>query len=109
MRVLMITQKIDPTDPLLAFVPMWVTALAARVEHLDVLCLEQPTIALPTNVTAWSMGKERGRNRLRQAWRHGGDGDEGKAGAAQLELPRQVVHGRFPLYLFFLTAPGFDT
>jgi len=31
-----------------------------------VLCLEQPTVALPANVTAWSMGKEHGRNRLRE-------------------------------------------
>lgn len=66
MRVLMITQKIDPSDPLLAFVTGWVSALAQRVDHLDVLCLEQPTVPLPANVTAWSMGKERGRNRLRE-------------------------------------------
>ncbi len=62
----MITQKVDPADPLLAFVTGWINALASRVEHLDVLCLEQPAVVLPANVTAWSMGKERGRNRLRE-------------------------------------------
>ena len=40
MRLLMITQKLDPSDPLLAFTVEWVRRLAARLEHLDVLCLE---------------------------------------------------------------------
>ncbi|MEP7287237.1 MAG: glycosyltransferase family 4 protein [Chloroflexota bacterium] len=66
MRVLMLTQKIDPTDPLLAFTMGWVEALAARVEHLHVLCLEQQPAMLPDNVTVWSMGKERGNNRQQE-------------------------------------------
>jgi glycosyltransferase involved in cell wall biosynthesis len=66
MRVLMITQKIDPNDSMLGFVVSWVEQIAARVDHLDVLCLEQHHADLPSNVTVWSMGKEYGRNRLRE-------------------------------------------
>ena len=67
----MITQKLDESDSLLAFTIGWVRALAARVEHLHVLCqerrLETLTAPLPANVTTWSMGKERGYGRLREA------------------------------------------
>ena len=68
MRLLMITQKLDPSDPLLAFTVEWVRRLAARLEHLDVLCLEVNIAPseLPANVTAWSMGKDRGYGRVRE-------------------------------------------
>jgi len=64
----MLTQKLDPFDPVLAFTLGWVRALAARVDHLHVLCLEiQPlTEPLPGNVTAWSMGKEHGAGRAQE-------------------------------------------
>ena len=55
----MLTQKLDPADQVLAFTIGWVEALAARLDRLDVLCLEQRTSALPSNVRVWSMGKER--------------------------------------------------
>jgi glycosyltransferase involved in cell wall biosynthesis len=68
MRLLMITQKLDPADPILAFTVTWVRHLAARVAHLHVLCLEAPLAAsaLPANVTVWSMGKDRGVGRAQQ-------------------------------------------
>lgn len=59
----MITQMLDPADPVLAFTLKWVQALAARVDHLYVICLEQRTTTLPANVTAFSMGKEHGKGR----------------------------------------------
>lgn len=64
----MITQKLDPADSILAFTIAWVRALAARVEALEVLCLEAKIApdALPSNVTVWSMGKERGVGRARR-------------------------------------------
>lgn len=65
MRVLMITQKLDPSDQVLAFTHDWVLALAQRVDQLDVLCLElRSTAPLPENVRVWSMGKERGIGRI---------------------------------------------
>ncbi|MFN8421282.1 MAG: glycosyltransferase family 4 protein [Anaerolineae bacterium] len=68
MRVLMITQKLDAGDPILAFTLDWVRELAARVQQLEVLCLEQrvKTSDLPANVHVWSMGKERGVGRVRE-------------------------------------------
>lgn len=68
MRLLMITQKLDAADPILAFTLDWVRELAARVEHLDVICLEDYTSAgeLPPNVSSHSLGKDRGKNRIRE-------------------------------------------
>lgn len=80
MRVLMITQRVDPNDAVLGFVVRWIEALAAKVNHLNVICLDQParTVleALPRNVKVFSLGKERGVGRLlmllnfwRKVWR----------------------------------------
>ncbi len=77
----MITQKLDPADPVLAFTLDWVGALAARVERLHVLCLEnrlphgmsvgvQHAAPLQSRKTGeveiYSMGKERGYGRGRE-------------------------------------------
>jgi glycosyltransferase involved in cell wall biosynthesis len=53
----MITQRLDPADPMLGFVVGWVKALAARTERLDVLTLDAAKAQLPANVYAQSMGK----------------------------------------------------
>jgi len=68
MRVLMIVQCVDENHPALAVVVGWIHALAAQVEHLDVLTLEQGSASLPANVTVHSMGKERGYSRVRELW-----------------------------------------
>ncbi len=71
MRIMMITQKIDPADPMLGFTLRWVQALAEHVDQVDVVCLEHPPTnapylaTLPANVHTWSMGKERGFGRVR--------------------------------------------
>jgi glycosyltransferase involved in cell wall biosynthesis len=62
----MITQKVDSTDPLLAFTIDWIRALAARVDRIEVLCLEQHDAILPENVRVWSMGKERSVGRIQE-------------------------------------------
>lgn len=68
MRVLMITQKLDPYDPLLGFTVRWAQELAARVDHLEVLTLEAPPPellrTLPANIHTHSMGKDDGVGRL---------------------------------------------
>ncbi|MCC7446416.1 MAG: glycosyltransferase family 4 protein [Anaerolineae bacterium] len=83
MRLLMITQKLDPADPVLGFTLDWVRALAARVDRLHVLCLEnrlvngisvgaqhaaplQSSIGGEANLHIYSMGKERGYGRGRE-------------------------------------------
>jgi len=68
MRVLMIVQLVDEREWLRAFTVGWIRALAAQVDHLDVLTLEMGQAVLPDNVTVWSMGKERGYNRARELW-----------------------------------------
>lgn len=63
----MITQRVDPADPLLGFVPRWVEGLAARVETLHVLSLDRAVGPLPANVIAHSMGKGQTGGRVRMA------------------------------------------
>jgi glycosyltransferase involved in cell wall biosynthesis len=66
MRVAMLVQKVDDHDWLMAFTVRWIRALAARVDHVHVITLEQREADLPPNVTVQSMGKERGYGRLRE-------------------------------------------
>jgi glycosyltransferase involved in cell wall biosynthesis len=63
----MITQRVDPADPLLGFVPRWVVGLAARMETLHVLSLDRAVGPLPVNVIAHSMGKGQRGGRARMA------------------------------------------
>ena len=67
MRWLLLTRKLDPADDRTGFMLRWVEALAARLDHLDVICQEQRTTDLPPNVRAFSLGKERGASRAAQA------------------------------------------
>ena len=60
MRVLMLTRKIDQGGSLHGFVHSWVTALAQRIEKLDVIAQEYGEADLPSNVTVMSLGKEQG-------------------------------------------------
>ena len=69
MRWLLITQKLDPADDRLGFVRQWVEALAARLDHLDVICQQHANPPLPANVMLYSMGKEAGAGRIAQARR----------------------------------------
>lgn len=66
MKVLMITQAVDPQADLLGFVPGWIRALAARVENLYVLAGRVAPCDLPANVEVASLGKESGAGRLRR-------------------------------------------
>lgn len=66
MRILMIVQLVDEGDWLRGFIVPWIRALAARVEHLDVLALEQREADLPQNVAVYSMGKEHRHSRLQE-------------------------------------------
>ncbi|MBI5960507.1 MAG: glycosyltransferase family 4 protein [Chloroflexi bacterium] len=69
MRWLLITRKLDPDDARTGFMLRWVEGLAARMDHLDVICQENAGPDLPANVRAYSMGKESGAGRLEQSWR----------------------------------------
>ena len=67
MRVLMMTQMLDRNHEILGFTHTWVEALAARVERVIVVPVEEGKYSLPDNVTVASMGKEDGRGRLGRA------------------------------------------
>jgi glycosyltransferase involved in cell wall biosynthesis len=69
MRWLMLTRKLDPADDRAGFVMRWIVELAARLDHLDVICQESAGPALPPNVNAYSLGKESGVGRIGQARR----------------------------------------
>ena len=67
MRWIMITRKLDPADDRAGFVIRWVEKLAAKLDHLNVICQEHADPDLPDNVTLYSMGKESGVGRIGQA------------------------------------------
>ena len=63
----MITRKVDKDDSQAGFIYGWVKKLAQNVDILKVICLEKGnTKGLPDNVEIFSLGKERGKNRLRE-------------------------------------------
>ena len=64
MRLLLITQKLDRDDDVLGFMHGWVAHLAARVEQVTVICLYKGSVALPENVTVYSLGKEERQSRV---------------------------------------------
>lgn len=64
MKVLMLTQVIDPEADVLGFVPGWIRALGRRVERLYVLAGRVVPCDLGPNVEVMSLGKEEGKGRL---------------------------------------------
>jgi len=58
MRLLVLTQIIDPKDPALGIYHKWVASLAQKFEHVEVICLTLRKYDLPQNVTVQSLGKE---------------------------------------------------
>lgn len=67
MRLLMITRKVDKDDGLAGFSYNWVKKLAGQLDFLYVMCLEKGNVSgLPDNVEVYSLGKENGKNRLKE-------------------------------------------
>ncbi len=66
MRVGMFVQQVDERDWLRAFTLDWIRGIAARVERVEVITLEQGIATLPANVIVHSMGKEKGYGRARE-------------------------------------------
>ncbi len=66
--MLFITQSIDTKDTTLGFVHEWVRRLSATEEKITVIALRTGTYNLPSNVTVYSLGKEKGATRLQSAW-----------------------------------------
>lgn len=60
MKLLVVTQAVDDTDPVLGFFVRWVAELATHFEQVSVICLKKGPHTLPENVRVYSLGKEQG-------------------------------------------------
>lgn len=70
MKLLFITRKVDKDDGLAGFTYNWLNHFAAQVDKLVVICLEKGNAdGLPSNVDIYSLGKEKGKNRLLEFFR----------------------------------------
>jgi glycosyltransferase involved in cell wall biosynthesis len=69
-RLVFVTQKLDPSDPVLGFVVRWVQALAERCDHLVVIANEVGRIPERLNAEVISLGKEKGFGRMRRGLRY---------------------------------------
>ncbi|MBI3331798.1 glycosyltransferase family 4 protein [Candidatus Peregrinibacteria bacterium] len=58
MKLLIVTQKVDRTDPILGFFHSWVEGLSKRAEHVTVIGQFVADHTFPSNVTVLSLGKE---------------------------------------------------
>ncbi|MDO8468252.1 MAG: glycosyltransferase family 4 protein [Candidatus Peribacter sp.] len=66
MKLLIVTQKADQSDPILGFFHRWMTAFASRTEYLMVAAQYVGQVSLPANVAVHSLGKEHGKPVWRQ-------------------------------------------
>ncbi|MBU2472894.1 glycosyltransferase family 4 protein [Patescibacteria group bacterium] len=67
MKLLMITRKVDRDDAQAGFTYGWVKKMGQQVDVLKVICLEKGnTKGLSNNVEVFSLGKENGKNKLRE-------------------------------------------
>lgn len=57
MRLLVVTQTLDRSDPTLGFFVSWVDELSRRVDRVTVICLREGEYALPSNVIVKTLGK----------------------------------------------------
>jgi len=65
MKLLICTQAVDSTDPVLGFFVRWIEEFAKHVEQIEVICLKEGKHTLPSNVRVHSLGKEKGFSRGR--------------------------------------------
>lgn len=64
MRLLIITQKVDKSDPILGFFHRWVEEFSKHCQSVVVICLFEGSHSLPANVRVLSLGKEEGLGRF---------------------------------------------
>lgn len=59
-RLLIFTQKMNKTDPVLGFFHEWVRRIASDGTKVTVICLEKGLVDLPSEIRVFSLGKEDG-------------------------------------------------
>jgi glycosyltransferase involved in cell wall biosynthesis len=67
MHILWFNLATDADDPILGFATRWISALADRVESIDVITMRSGKIEVPKNVRVYSVGKEKGYSEPRRA------------------------------------------
>ncbi|MAE68506.1 hypothetical protein CL635_01715 [bacterium] len=82
MKLLIITQKVDRTDPILGFFHKWIEEFALHCDQVTVIGQQTGSYDLPSNVKVISLEKERGRSNVSQVlrfwkliWQHSKDYD----------------------------------
>ena len=65
MKILILTQTVDQTDPGLGFFHAWLSEFSKRFDSITVICLRKGKADLPKNVSVHSLGKESKESRLR--------------------------------------------
>ncbi|MFH0770272.1 MAG: glycosyltransferase [Candidatus Peregrinibacteria bacterium] len=69
MRLLIITQKADQSDPILGFFHRWIEEFAAKCDSVTVIAQKTGEFHFESNVKVFSLGKEDGRSKIRQVLR----------------------------------------
>lgn len=65
MKFLIITQKVNCDDDILGFFHRWLQEFSRQAEFLTIICLEKGEYDLASNCEVLSLGKEKGKSRLR--------------------------------------------
>lgn len=69
MKLLIVTQAVDRTHPILGFFHRWLEEFASNCEQVTVIAQQAGDHALPQNVTVRSLGKESGAGKVAQILR----------------------------------------
>jgi glycosyltransferase involved in cell wall biosynthesis len=67
-NLLLFNLATDRNHVTLAFGIRWISELARRFAHVDVVTMYEGSYSLPANVSVWSVGREKGYSRLRRAF-----------------------------------------
>lgn len=65
-RLLIFNIRTDADDHILGFTTIWINALAARFDAVDVITMHQGRLDVADNVRVYSVGRERGYSELRR-------------------------------------------
>jgi len=65
MKILILTQTVNKKDPILGFFHGWINEFAKYYDMVTVICLYEGEHNLPENVKVFSLGKEKGVNKLK--------------------------------------------
>ncbi len=65
-KLLIITQKVDLNDDNLGFFHGWLEKFSEKLDKLYIICLAQGDYDLPSNVSVYSLGKEKGVSKIIQ-------------------------------------------